>query len=138
MKFGRLIQNTANMRNNFLEKSYIKYGGEIILKHFTKKSKLRISLYQQSKIVYSLFLVYVKLRAIEIQKPSCRPLAFTPYQAFFKKTKRGLELVSLRHFLYDFEEKIFSLFIFCYLTKLHCLLPLLCEILGNMCTVIVF
>ena len=46
MKFGQLISNIANMRNNFLEKSYTKYGGETILKHFTKKSKLRISLYQ--------------------------------------------------------------------------------------------
>ena len=35
-----------------------------------------------------------------ILKISCRPLAFT-YKAFFVK-KRGLELVSLAHFLHTF------------------------------------
>ena len=39
MKFGQLIE--YNMRNIFLEKSYTKYGGETIPRHFPKKSKLR-------------------------------------------------------------------------------------------------
>ena len=30
------------------------------------------------------------------------PLAFMSYEVFFKKTKRGLKLVSLPHFLHDF------------------------------------
>ena len=55
-----------NMRNIFLEKSYTKCGGETILRSFSKKSKLSISLDQQSKILYSLSLLYVKLRTIEI------------------------------------------------------------------------
>ena len=55
-----------NMRSIFLEKSYIKCGGETIPKSFSKKSKLSISLDQQSKILYSLSLLYVKLRTIEI------------------------------------------------------------------------
>ena len=34
------------MRNIFLEKSYIKSGGESVLRPFSKKSKLRIALSQ--------------------------------------------------------------------------------------------
>ena len=44
MRFGQLIEH--NMRNIFLEKSYTKYGGETILKPFSKNSKLSISLDQ--------------------------------------------------------------------------------------------
>ena len=39
MKFGQLIEH--NMRNIFLEKSYIKWGGETITTSFSKKAKLR-------------------------------------------------------------------------------------------------
>ena len=35
-----------NMRNSFLEKSYTKYGGESIPRHFSKVSKLSIFLDQ--------------------------------------------------------------------------------------------
>ena len=44
MKFGQLIE--YNMRNTFLEKLYAKGGGETILRPFSKKSKLGISLDQ--------------------------------------------------------------------------------------------
>ena len=44
MKFDQLIE--YNMRNIFLEISYLKCGGETILRSFSKKSKLRISLGQ--------------------------------------------------------------------------------------------
>ena len=44
MKFGQLTD--CNMRNNFLERSYAKHGGETIPRPFSKKSKLRISLDQ--------------------------------------------------------------------------------------------
>ena len=37
MKFGQLIQ--YNMRNIFLEKSYTKFGGEIIRRPFFKKKQ---------------------------------------------------------------------------------------------------
>ena len=36
-----------------------------------------------------------------ILKLNCRPLAVSSYKAFFKK-ERGLELVSLPHFLHGF------------------------------------
>ena len=60
------------------------------------------------KALYSLFLLYADLRAIEIVKPSCRPLAFTLYNAFLK-TKRGLGLVTPSHFQHDFLSKTFLL-----------------------------
>ena len=54
------------MRDNFLEKSYTKCGGEAIPRPFSKKSKLSTSLDQESKVLYSSFLLYAKLRAIKI------------------------------------------------------------------------
>ena len=60
------------------------------------------------KALYSLFLLYAHLRAIEIVKPSCRPLAFTLYNAFLK-TKRGLGLVTPSHFQHYFQSKTFLL-----------------------------
>ena len=63
MKFGQLIE--CNMRNIFLEKSYTKCGGETSPRLFSEKLKLSISLDQYSKVFYSLFLLYTKLRAIE-------------------------------------------------------------------------
>ena len=44
MKFGQLIE--YNMKNIFLEKSYINCGGETSLRHFSGKLKLNISLDQ--------------------------------------------------------------------------------------------
>ena len=63
MKFGQLIE--YNMINIFLGKSYIKCGGETILRPFPKKSKLSISLDQYSKVLYILFLLLAKSRTIE-------------------------------------------------------------------------
>ena len=64
MKFGQLIE--CYMKNTFLEKSYIKYGGETSLRTFSEKLKLSLYLDQYPKVLYSLFLLYAKLRAIEI------------------------------------------------------------------------
>ena len=54
MKFSQLIE--YSMRNIFLQKSYTKCGGETGPTTFTGKLKLSISL----------FLLYCKLRTIEI------------------------------------------------------------------------
>ena len=54
------------MMNIFLEKSYTKCGGETSLRPFSGKLKLRISLDQLSKDLYSLLLLNPKFRAIEI------------------------------------------------------------------------
>ena len=64
MNFVQLIE--CNMRNSFLEKSNPKYGGESIPRPFSKKLNLSISLDQESKVLYSLFSLYDKLRAIQI------------------------------------------------------------------------
>ena len=63
-KFGQFID--YNMIKNFLGKSYTKYGGETSPRPFSEKLKLSISLDQTSKVLYSLFLLYAKLRAIKI------------------------------------------------------------------------
>ena len=91
MKFGQLIK--YDMRNNFLEKPYIKPGGEASPRTFSKKSKLKIYLDQQTenylnilKLIRGdhLLLLHIKLLFL-----------------FFKK-KVSLKLVSLPHFLRDF------------------------------------
>ena len=64
MTLGQLIE--YNKGNIFLKKLYAKCGGETILKTFSKKSKLSISLDQQFKGLYSLLLLYAKLKVIEI------------------------------------------------------------------------
>ena len=61
---NRMIE--CNMRNIFLEKSYKKCGEETSPRPFSEKLKLSISLDQLSKVLYSLFLLYDKLRAIKI------------------------------------------------------------------------
>ena len=87
MKSGQLIE--YNMRNIFLEKSYRKCGGKNSHRHF-EKLKLRISLDQQSKVVDSLFLLYVQFKGHQnILELRCRPLAFTSYKAFSKNKKRS-------------------------------------------------
>ena len=55
MKFGQLTE--YNMRNNFIEKPYMKCSGETIPRLFPKISKLNISLNVLSKVLYSLFLL---------------------------------------------------------------------------------
>ena len=90
MKFGQLIE--YNIRNIFLGKSYTKCSEETIPRPFSKKSKIKpldlwinthkfytVSFYcmlrwepskhldQWPKNLYNLFLLYVKLRTIEIR-----------------------------------------------------------------------
>ena len=54
MKFGQLIE--YNISDIFLEKSYKKCCGDAIPRAFSRKSKLNISLDQQCKVLYKLFL----------------------------------------------------------------------------------
>ena len=55
-----LMLRECNIRNIFLEISYRKCGGETTPTHFCEKLKLSIALDQQSKALYSLFLLYAK------------------------------------------------------------------------------
>ena len=76
------------MRNIFLEKSCTKYGGETSLKSFFKKSKLSISLDQQSEFSCSLILLYVQIEEYQdIMKRRCLSLGFTSHKGFAKKQK---------------------------------------------------
>ena len=92
MKFYQLI--AYFMKSTFLEKPYTKYGGEFRPRPFLKKSKLSISLDQQSEVSYSLFLLYVQVKDYQnVLKLRCQPLAFTSDKAFFS---------FFFFFLYDF------------------------------------
>ena len=64
MKSGQLVDyNTGNI---FVEKSYTKCCGETRSRFFFKKSKSSISQVRYFVVLCSLFLLYTKLRAIEI------------------------------------------------------------------------
>ena len=54
-----------NKRNIFL-KSFTNCGGETVIRSFSKKTKLSLSIDQESKFFIQFMLFYVKLRAIEI------------------------------------------------------------------------
>ena len=125
------------MINNFLEKSYTKCGGETSPRPFSWKLKFSISLDQQSKVLYSLLLLYGKLRAIEIYRNKATDYLLSPHIKLFQKIKRGLELVSLPHFPHNFWRKIFLLLYSINLPNFIVWLPLLCETLSNMCIAIV-
>ena len=64
MKFVQLIEH--NIRNIFREKSTTKCDGKINPRPFSGKLELSISLDQPSKVLCCLFLLYPKLRSIEI------------------------------------------------------------------------
>ena len=99
MKFDQLRE--YNKRNIFLEKSYTKRGGGTISRPFFKKSKFRISLNKWSKVLYSLFLSYAKLRAIQMYGNQAAYHLLLSYIKLFYKNKKGLNLFSLPHFLHD-------------------------------------
>ena len=93
------------MRSIFLEKSYTKCGEEASPRPFflKKKSKLSISPNQQSEILYSLQYFYAQVEVYQIYlKKSAYHLLLTYTKPLLKSRKRGLDLVSLHHFLYDF------------------------------------
>ena len=100
MKFGQLIE--YDMRNIFLEKLYTKCCGGTISRPFSKKSKLSISLNKWSKFLFRLLSLYAKLRAIDKYWNEAVDHLLLPHVNIFWKKKRGLELVSLSHFPYDF------------------------------------
>ena len=91
-------------------------------------------------IVYS-FIQLISIACLfkgyrSIVNPNWIPLAFTLYKAF-EKTKRGLELVSLTHYLHHFWRKIFFL-LYSIWPNFIVWLPLIREILSNIFIVIVY
>ena len=84
-----------------------------------------------------MFLLYDKLTAIEIYWNLTAGHLLSPHVKLFLKIERGLELVSWHHFLHNFWRKIFLLLYSINWPNFIVWLPLLCEILGNMCIAIV-
>ena len=62
MKFGELIE--FNARNIFLEKSYTNCEGETISRLFSKR--IKIEHISGSKVLFSIILLYPRLRTIEL------------------------------------------------------------------------
>ena len=97
MKFGQLIE--YNLKNIFLEKSQTKWGGETSSRPFSEKPKLSIYLWVNSlKVLFSLFILYVKLRAIEIYWNEAASHLLLPhiYKSFLKiKKSSGTSLSAL-------------------------------------------
>ena len=118
------------LRRNYSKKSKLWW------RNYSKISKLSISLDQQSKVLCSLFWLYVKLRAIQYWKQAADHLLL-PHLKLFKKAKRGLKLVSLAHFLHEFWRKIFFLLYYIDWPNFIVWLLLLRKISGNMCIAIV-
>ena len=90
MAFGPLIE--YNMRNIFFEKWYTECSGETIPWPFSKKSKLSISLDQQSKVLYSLFLLCARLRTIKIYWNWATYHLLLPYMKLFFQSESGTSL----------------------------------------------
>ena len=131
-----------NMRNIFLEESYTKCGGETIPRPFYKIQNW-VYLWIKSLNFYTVC-TCAKSKAIErhwdhILKPWSRPLAITSCNVrLFWKTNKDVYLFSLPHFLHDFlGKKPFLLIYSINWPNLVIWLPLLREILGNMCILLV-
>ena len=73
-----------NTRQVTLEKSHTTFGEEVILRHFSKNSKLSTSLDQQSRVLYSFFIVWQVQGYQNIFKLRWRSLAFISYKAFLQ------------------------------------------------------
>ena len=91
-------------REWFSWKIICKCGGNTSPRPFSKKSKLSIALDQQSKVLYSLFLLYVQVQGYRSLLKGAEHLLLPHIKLFFffKKKKKGMELVLLPYFLHDF------------------------------------
>ena len=100
MKFAQLIDITWEA---LLLKNHIKSVVEKLFSDIFLKNQNCAYLWINSLSFMQFLFILCQVEAYRnILKLSCRSLAFTSHKVFFKKTKRGLELVSLPHFLHDF------------------------------------
>ena len=86
VKSGQVIE--YNMRNIFLEKSYIKSTGKTSSQPFSKKIKIE-PLDQQSRVSYSFFIVCPSGGLSQYFKTKVKTTCFSLIQSFFKKSKSG-------------------------------------------------
>ena len=78
----------------------IEYNTKNILYKNHTQVMLSISLYQQSDMLWSLFLLYARVEVYQnISKPRWSPVVSTLYKALLKNNKK--ELLSLLHFLHN-------------------------------------
>ena len=133
MKFGQLTE--YNMRNisliNSKQNEVKKLFPDPIL-----KNKNWVYLWINSLKFYTVCCILCQVEGHpNIVKLSCRPLALAHIKLF---NKRGLEIVSLPHFLHDFWRKTFILLYSINWPNFIFLLILLRQILGNMCIAVVY
>ena len=102
-KFSHLIE--YNMRNIFLEASYTKCSMKLFLSLWSKKSKMSISLDQQSEILYSFFYCMDYQNTLKL---TCWLLAFTSNKVFLKNKKRSATSLSASFSGWFFKKKYFS------------------------------
>ena len=108
----------------------MKCGGETSSRPFSEKSQVSISPDQYSKSFTQLLFIVCQVEDYcNILKLSSRPLAHLI--KVFWKIKRGLELVSVHHFLHGFWRKIFLLLCSVAWPNFIVWLPLFREMLGN-------
>ena len=93
------------------EKSFTKCGGETIPRHFSKNSKLSISLDQQSKALYSLLSLYAKLRISKYIETKLQTNYLYLIQSFLKRQNEVWNQPPSRFFYLIFEEKYLSYYI---------------------------
>ena len=135
MKFGQLIE--YNMRNIFLKKILYKMWWRNYSQ--TLFSKFEIELISGSIVqnfIKSVFIVCQVGGHLDIIETKLQTSCFHLIYSFFMKQERGLGLVSLCHFLHDLWGKIFLLLHSINWPNFNVWLPLLREILCNMCIVI--
>ena len=100
IKFGQLIK--YNIRNIFLENHTQNVAEKLFPDPFLKNEKRSCFWINRLKF-YTVFFIVCQVEGHRnILKESRRPLDFISYKAFLKKTKRGVELISLCSFLYHF------------------------------------
>ena len=115
IEFRRLIK--YNIRNFFVLKNLTQNVVEkLIPETLFENSKLSISLYQYSKVLFFLVSLYAKLSAIKIYWNYCKPIAFTSFNAFlrngnFKKQKKVWNYSHCLFFCIICEEKYYPCYI---------------------------
>ena len=100
-----------NMRNIFHEKSYAKCGGQTIPGPFFKNQNWVYLWINSVKFYTVCFCCMPSWGLSKFIETKLQITCFYLILRLFKKTKRGLELVPLPHFLHDFKDKYLSCYI---------------------------
>ena len=126
------------MRIFFLKNQTQNMVGKIVPDPFIKKAKLSTSLDQRPEMLCSfVFIVCPSGCVPKYTKTKAVITCFDFIKSFFQKTKRVLDLVFLSYFLYGFWRNIFLTTCSINWPNFITWLPLILEILGNMCIAII-